>query len=119
MTTRNLNRTWRDIVFAQYATDYEADVPFPIRYLIYTPQWKQDIFINVPNKIEVKTFRRSILTFFRAFHTSSDPTYQDEHISIRPRNPRSGEQLGPSHDPSEEDTGNDESNPTVVPSKRR
>ncbi|KAK4964101.1 hypothetical protein LTR66_005869 [Elasticomyces elasticus] len=87
MTSRNLNRTWRDIVFTQYAADYEADVVFPIRYIISTPQWKQDILINITKKTEVDTFRQSIFTFFRALHTSDDPTYEDEHISMLAKTP--------------------------------
>lgn len=83
MTTRNLNRTWRDVVFKQYADDYEADVPFPVRYLINTPQWSRAIIIEVPNKIEIKTLRQSIGAFFRAKHTSEDPTYDDGQIAIR------------------------------------
>ncbi|RHZ45705.1 uncharacterized protein CDV56_101066 [Aspergillus thermomutatus] len=85
MTNRNLNKTWRDVVFDQYAADFNADVPFPLRYLIHTPERKKDIFIEIPTKIPVTTFRCSILTFFRAKHLESDPTYQDENISIRAR----------------------------------
>ncbi|RLL97438.1 hypothetical protein CFD26_106596 [Aspergillus turcosus] len=85
MTTRNLNKTWRDVVFDQYAADFDADVPFPIRYLINTPEWKKDIFIEIPTKIPVATFRRSVLTFVRAKCLDSDPGYRDENISVRAR----------------------------------
>lgn len=87
MTTRNLNKTWRDIVFSQYASDSEQDVAFPIRYIINTPQWQTDIIIDIPNKVDVKTFKQAILAFFKEKHTASDPTYSSEHISIRPRQP--------------------------------
>ncbi|KAF7125915.1 hypothetical protein CNMCM5793_002274 [Aspergillus hiratsukae] len=85
MTTRNLNKTWRDVVFDQYAADFDADVPFPVRYLINTPEWKKDIFIEIPTKIPVATFRRSVLTFVRAKRHDSDPAYCDENISVRAR----------------------------------
>jgi hypothetical protein len=78
MTTRYLNKTWRDVVFDRYAADFDADVPFPVRYLIHTPEWKKDIFIEVPTKIPVATFRRSILTFVRAKRLDSDPAYRGE-----------------------------------------
>ena len=85
MTTRNLNKTWRDVVFAQYAADLEADVPFPLRYLINACEWKKDIFIEIPNKISVNTFRRSILNFFNAKRVEPEPDYQNENISVRAR----------------------------------
>jgi hypothetical protein len=87
MTTRNLNRTWTDIVFAQYAADHEADVPYPIRYLIKAPQWKTDIWINVAEKTtDLLTLKRSFKAFFLARHTSGNPTWEDDFMSIKPRN---------------------------------
>ncbi|KAH7200245.1 hypothetical protein DER44DRAFT_790024 [Fusarium oxysporum] len=85
MTTRNLNKTWRDVVFEQYQADLEADSPFPIRYLIFVHQWKKDIFINIPNKIEIMTFRRAVLDFARSRNREEDPTFSNEHISVWPR----------------------------------
>ncbi|GFF24216.1 hypothetical protein IFM61606_09065 [Aspergillus udagawae] len=85
MTTRNLNRTWRDVVFAQYAADLETNEPFPIRYLINAPEWKKDIFINVPKKISLEDYRRSIHTFCRARYRDLDPAYEDENLSIQAR----------------------------------
>jgi hypothetical protein len=85
MTTRNLNRTWRDVVFKQYEADLEANEPFPIRYLINAIQWRRDIIINIPQKITLQSFRHSIFTFFTALHTADDPTYEDDCISVRPR----------------------------------
>lgn len=87
MTTRNLNRTWRDIVFSQYSSDLEAEAPFPIRYIINTPQWQQDIIIDIPNQLDIKSFKQAILAFFKAKHTDPDPTYTSEYISIRSRQP--------------------------------
>lgn len=84
MTTRNLNQTWRDVVFSQYASDYENNVAFPIRYTIHTPQWNRDIRIEIPSRVDVRTFRRSIADFFVSKHRA-DPVYQDEYISVRPR----------------------------------
>ncbi|KAK6066105.1 hypothetical protein SCUP515_10852 [Seiridium cupressi] len=87
MTTRNLNRTWRDVVWAQYAADLEADVPFPVRYLIHSPQWKCDIMITIPSKIEYQTFRRAVLDFAITVRPQrqTEPIWEGEHISVRPR----------------------------------
>ncbi|GFF45075.1 hypothetical protein IFM46972_07706 [Aspergillus udagawae] len=74
MTTRNLNKTWYDVVVDQYTTDFEADVPFP-----------KDIFIEIPAKILVATLRRSVWTFVRAKRLDSDPAYRDDNISVRAR----------------------------------
>jgi hypothetical protein len=84
MTSRNLNTTWRDTIFQQYAADLEADVPYPVRYLINAPPWK-DIFITVPEKIDLRAYKNAILAFHRDRRCSEDPTYEDEHISVRPR----------------------------------
>ncbi|KAF5592291.1 hypothetical protein FPANT_5450 [Fusarium pseudoanthophilum] len=85
MTTRNLNKTWRDVLFEQYQADLEAASPFPIRYLIFVYQWKKDIFISIPNKIEIETFRRAIFDFARSRNKEEDPTFSNEYISVWPR----------------------------------
>ncbi|KAG2003844.1 hypothetical protein GB937_009336 [Aspergillus fischeri] len=92
MTTRNLNRTWRDVVFAQYAADLEADEPFPIRYLINAPEWKKDIFISVPKKISLEDYRRSVHTFCRTKYRDPDPAFEDKNLSIRARVSRYNQQ---------------------------
>ncbi|KAI8719938.1 hypothetical protein NCS52_00776100 [Fusarium sp. LHS14.1] len=84
MTTGNLNQTWRDVAFKQYVADYEADVPFPITYLIKVPEWDQDLLFNVPKKISLRTFKNSVLGFCRAAQ-GADLIYDGEHISIQPR----------------------------------
>lgn len=83
MTTRNLNRTWRDVVFSQFETDVETNAPFPITYLIYATPWNRDIIITISTKITPETFRREILDFF--IKRDPDPTFRCEHITIRPR----------------------------------
>lgn len=85
MTSRNLNQTWRDAVFNQYAADHAADVPFPIRYLISAEQWKKDIFIEIPTKIDVPVFRQAVLNFVRARHSADDPAYEDNRNRVRAR----------------------------------
>lgn len=87
MTTRNLNRTWREVVWEQYAIDLEADVAFPVCYLIHAPQWKRDIFITIPSKIPYETFRRAVLDFLTAVlrPRKVDPLWENEYISVRPR----------------------------------
>lgn len=87
MTTRNLNQTWRDVVFKQYAADYDADVPFPVRYLIKADTWGRDIFIEIPHKIDLRTFKKAVLDAMKATHKLEDPTHHGEHISVRPRKP--------------------------------
>lgn len=84
MTTRNLNQTWRDVVFQQYARDHAADVPFPVRYLIHAPEWHKDIFIEIPTKIDERTLRRSVLDF-AVSRRGAEPVFSNEYISVRPR----------------------------------
>lgn len=100
MTTRNLNRTWRDVIFAQYAADYDANVPFPVSYLIKAVQWNRDIIITVPSKIDLQTYRRSVRNFFLT-KRGADPVYRDEHISVKPR-------VSPLRDQSQEGNGDHE-----------
>ncbi|KAJ9485736.1 hypothetical protein VN97_g7612 [Penicillium thymicola] len=85
MTTRNLNRTWRDVVRIQYTLDVDADVPFPLQYIIHAPEWNESLVIDIPNKVPVETIHRSISNFVRETHRKPEPTYQDEKLSIRAR----------------------------------
>lgn len=87
MTTRNLNKTWRDVVWDQYEADFEADVLFPVRYLIHASEWKRDIFITIPNKITHEDFRRAVLDFLVATRRveKREPIWENELISVRPR----------------------------------
>lgn len=84
MTSRNLNATWRDRIFWQYAADYEAGVPFPITYTIRADTWRRDIRISIHNKIELKTFKQAVFACHKA-KRHEDPIYDDEYISVRPR----------------------------------
>lgn len=83
MTSRNLNTTWRDTIFTQYAADLEADVPFPVRYLINAPPWR-DIFITVPEKIDLRAYKSAVLAFYTD-RRCSEETYEVGCISVRPR----------------------------------
>lgn len=87
MTSRNLNKTWRDVVWEQYEADFQADVPFPVRYLIHAGEWKRDIFITIPNKISYQDFRRAVLDFYVATRRleQREPLWENEFISVRPR----------------------------------
>jgi len=85
MTSRNLNQTWRDVVFKQYEEDHAADVRFPIRYLIYASQWQKDILIESPTGIEVPVFRQSVLHFSGTRRLADDPAYEDDLIKVRAR----------------------------------
>ncbi|KAJ3539119.1 hypothetical protein NM208_g5618 [Fusarium decemcellulare] len=83
MTFRNLNQTWRDVIFKQYDADYQADVPFPITYLIFAPDWNsQDLLFTIPNKITLKTLKDAIRDFYRS-GKSSEPIYDGEHLSLK------------------------------------
>ncbi|KAM0247818.1 hypothetical protein ACHAP5_003828 [Fusarium lateritium] len=85
MTFRNLNKTWRDVIFEQYEEDHAADVQFPITYLIYATRWKKDIFIEIPTKIDVPIFRQALLHASRERGPSDDPAYEDDLIKVRAR----------------------------------
>ncbi|KAF4502893.1 hypothetical protein FAGAP_851 [Fusarium agapanthi] len=91
MTSRNLNKTWRDIVFEQYEADHAADVPFPIRYMIYGDQWKTDIIIEIPKKVDVPVFRQALLHAASSRRLEKDPAYKDDLINIRARIPPSAQ----------------------------
>ncbi|KAJ4169821.1 hypothetical protein NW754_005968 [Fusarium falciforme] len=84
MTFRNLNETWRDVVFRTYAQDHQDDVRFPVTYLIFATEWKRNIIIEVPKKVDVKAYRHSVLKFAINLRFQ-DPVYDDEYISVRPR----------------------------------
>lgn len=107
MTTRNLNKTWRDVVFKQYAADLEADVPYPVRYLINIPVVYglpgRDIWIEIPSKIDLKTLKNAVLAFMLATRDIGDPTYNDDHIAVRARLPQSTDQPDISRDEDDND----------------
>lgn len=50
MTTRNLNKPWRDVVFDQYAAGFDANVPFSVRYPINAEVWKKNMFYRKSNQ---------------------------------------------------------------------
>lgn len=60
MTTRSLHKTWRQVLCAEYASDFAPDVPFPIRYSIHTPHWKKALAIEIPNKVPAEAIHRSL-----------------------------------------------------------
>jgi hypothetical protein len=87
MTSRNLTFTWRDVIFKQYDDDHQADVPFPITYLIVVPEWdNRDLIFEIPQKITLKTFKHAVLDFCIT-QEGAEPIYKGEHISVRPRKP--------------------------------
>ncbi|KAK6196707.1 hypothetical protein LQW54_011275 [Pestalotiopsis sp. IQ-011] len=115
MTSRNLNKTWRDVVWDQYAQDLEADVPFPVRYLIHAAQWRRDIFITIPSKIDTRTLRRAVLEFVKARRREPDPLWDGEYISVRacvrqrvPQGQESGAESVPQEGPLERGYTTDE-----------
>ncbi|CAJ0538659.1 Ff.00g066630.m01.CDS01 [Fusarium sp. VM40] len=97
MTSRNLNKTWRDIVFEQYEADYVADVPFRIRYLIYGDQWRRNIIIEIPTKINVPVFRQALLHAASSRRLENDPAYEDDLIKVRARIPPSVQNSNDAH----------------------
>ncbi|KAF4987815.1 hypothetical protein FGRMN_10131 [Fusarium graminum] len=104
MTSRNLNKTWRDVIFEQYEKDYAANVPFPVRYLIWANNWKRDIFIEIPNKIDTHVFRQAVIHSVRTRIREDDPAYEDDLIKIRARVPPTLPQRSDDHPP-QDDTG--------------
>lgn len=84
MTSRNLNTTWRDTIFSQYVADLEADVPFPVRYLIKAPPWR-DIFITVPEKINLRVYKNAVVAFCRERRVVEHPAFEGRGIAVRPR----------------------------------
>jgi len=82
MTSRNLNTTWRDRLFRAYKEDYEADAPFPIRYLIQNERFKQDLWYEVATKIHPDDVRRSFFASHKATKDKEDPEYEDANIKV-------------------------------------
>lgn len=82
MTTRNLNKTWRDVLFQQYEQDYAEDVPFPVRYLLNVPEHHQDLWWEIREKIEPGTFRQAIFAWYQATRNTDNLTYEDQHIGV-------------------------------------
>jgi hypothetical protein len=53
--------------------------------LINAPQWKKDIFIEIPTKIDVPVFRQAVLHFSSTRRLADDPAYEDDLIKVRAR----------------------------------
>lgn len=81
MTTRNLNDPWRDVVLAQYVAGFVADIP-SLLYIIHASEWNRAIVIEVPNRIPIETFRRSIFDFFHAECREPESDYEDKNLSV-------------------------------------
>jgi hypothetical protein len=85
MTTRNMNKTWRDILIQQYEQDYADNAPFPIRYLINVPEHGHDLWWEIDSRIEPATFRQAILAWHLATRGINNPAYEDENIRVTTR----------------------------------
>lgn len=82
MTTRNLNQTWRDVLFNQYDLYHAINVPFPGRYIIFAPPWHRDILSEITKKLDPQIFHRSVQNFVTSKQYETDPAFSNGHILI-------------------------------------
>ncbi|KAI4605740.1 hypothetical protein J4E80_010523 [Alternaria sp. BMP 0032] len=82
MTTRNLNGNWIDTLRRQYVYDLKDDSPHPIKYLLYNPHKKQDLYFVIPNKIEEPQLRRSLVKYHLSTKGTSVVEWENEHIQV-------------------------------------
>ena len=85
MTSRNLNKTWRDVLIQQYRQDLADNAPFPIRYLINVPERRRDLWWEIHEKIEPATFQQSIFAWYFATRGTDTLAYEDQHVKVTAR----------------------------------
>lgn len=82
MTTRNLNKTWLDVITAQYKQDFSDSVEFPIRYLLHNPLHKADLYYEIPYSVEPAVFKKSLIDFHIYTRAHGYQEFQDENIKV-------------------------------------
>lgn len=82
MTTRNLNKTWVDVILSQYKQDFSDGVPFPVRYLLHHPRHQADLFYEIPKPIDPKTFQKSIIDFNIYTRQRESVDFEDENLKV-------------------------------------
>ena len=82
MTTRNLNGNWIDTLRRQYVYDLKDESPHPIKYLLYNPHKKQDLYFVITNKIEEPQLRRSLVKYHLSTKGTSVVEWENEHIQV-------------------------------------
>ncbi|KAI1400131.1 hypothetical protein F4819DRAFT_462601 [Hypoxylon fuscum] len=83
MTTKVLNKSWFDTLQDQYQQDLEAEIVFPLTYILYYKRWDRDLHYEIKHKISVQEFHTSLVAFHRSHTTlEDDPSYQDQSIKI-------------------------------------
>lgn len=82
MTTRNLNGNWIDTLRRQYVYDLKDESPHPIKYLLYNPHKKQDLYFVIPDKIEEPQLRRSLVKYHLSTKGTSVVEWENEHIKV-------------------------------------
>lgn len=82
MTTRNLNKTWRDVLIQQYEQDLTENAPFPIRYLIHLPEHHKDLWWEIRERIEPNIFRQAIFAWYQATRGTDNLEYEDGHLKV-------------------------------------
>ncbi|KAH6877971.1 hypothetical protein BKA58DRAFT_86330 [Alternaria rosae] len=82
MTTRNLNGNWIDTLRRQYVYDLKDESPHPIKYLLYNPHKKQDLYFVIPEKIEEPQLRRSLVKYHLSTKGTSVVEWENEHIKV-------------------------------------
>lgn len=83
-------------------------VTFPVRYLINIPVvYTRHLDRDPLQDRSENALKNAILAFVRATRGAGDPTYHDDHISVRPRLPHSVAQPGTTQDEDDNDDAAD------------
>jgi hypothetical protein len=82
MTTRNLNGNWIDTLTRQYTQDLKDNSPHPIKYLLFNPQKKKDLYYLILTKIEEQQLRRSLVKYYQATKDTSTFDWKNEFVKV-------------------------------------
>ena len=82
MTSRNLNGNWIDTLSRQYIYDLKEDAPHPIKYLLWNPQKKKDLYYLITEKIEEPHLRRSLVKYHQATKGTLTIEWENEHVKV-------------------------------------
>jgi hypothetical protein len=82
MTNRNLNGNWIDTPSRQYIYDLKEDAPHPIKYLLWNPQKKKDLYYLITHKIEEPHLRRSLVKYHQAIKGTVNIEWENEHVKV-------------------------------------
>lgn len=90
MTTKNLNRTNRDIILSEYISDLATNASHPVRYLIFDKKFTQDIFYEIHQPVDPEVLKRALNQYIK--ERGNTIHYQNDVLKVWPRKSDSGSQ---------------------------